>query len=216
MRIVLMENKKHYATIEVRWFLSQEPKVILDWFGAKGKTFKNKWDRSDFYAALNGNPNLSLKIREGRLELKTLIQTLGAHDFADNCIGVIEKWTKWEIELKPGIDRLNDIFKDEKSFIEIRKERLLVMYADQKNLIEEVDENQNIQEGCRVELTRIGIDQQIFISFGFEAFGSEPHMTKTFKLVTQEIFAEMKNTNLSEMYSFSYPFFIANTSLFKD
>jgi hypothetical protein len=55
---------------ELRWFTKKECIVVENWFKRKRKTFNNTWQRSDFYLHVDGYPNLSFKIREGRAEIK--------------------------------------------------------------------------------------------------------------------------------------------------
>lgn len=187
---------------ELRWVSNVKFHDVEHWFSHHGKAFINEWQRSDFYIHLDGYDKLSFKIREGKAEIKILTDS-STLKVSDMCSGIIEHWVKWSNPLKEHLTA-EQIFADKKQLIELKKERLLITYSINNNNISIV--NDNVHEGCQVELARLSVYNQQFYSFGFEAFGSDDQRTKHLKAVTAIVFQEANiKTELSVTNSYNYP-----------
>src|SRR6266545_6311132 len=115
-------------SIETRWFLPGGISGIVTWFEKAGEIFLGNWERSDFYLKTAGQSNFSFKIREGKSEIKLLIESLGVIPFGNGYAGITEKWVKWSTPLKKELMYPAQIFEEPGSFIEVKKERLLCKF----------------------------------------------------------------------------------------
>jgi hypothetical protein len=188
---------------ELRWFSQEKFTDVEYWFKQHEKKFKNEWQRSDFYIHLDGYTKLSFKIREGKAEIKTCIDNSSIFKISDTCSGVAEHWIKWSKSLSRNL-QAEQILEDKNQLIELKKERLLVTYATRNNNV--VIVNESVDEGCQVELTRLSINNHLYYSFGFEAFGANEKQIDYLKSVTALVCrAACDKTTLSVTDSYSYP-----------
>src|SRR5438093_13146168 len=82
------------TTAEVRWFFEgQVPDEIEQWFCRSNLALKAA-PREDHYLLFPAVLGLGLKLREGRLEVKTLIKTLGVRSFTADVAGTVQVWKK--------------------------------------------------------------------------------------------------------------------------
>jgi hypothetical protein len=206
-----------YPSIEIRWFFKRVPPEILKWFDSHFSWNDNsdifqlasKNERWDKYLMLDGYPKLSIKIHEGKIEVKTQDDSWSEARSANMTFGVIEKWIKWEVELKQKLIKPEDIFQTPKKFVAVKKSRLLVKYSIVNGRPEVIDgESENISEGCQVELTKIQIAKDTNYSFAFESFGEENTIYQNFEKVFEKVFKEMGSAKLSAKDSYSYPVFL--------
>src|SRR2546427_265985 len=83
-----------FTTAEVRWFFEGPvPDEIEQWFCRSNLALKAA-PREDHYLLFPAVLGLGLKLREGRLEVKTLIKTLGVRSFTADVAGTVEVWKK--------------------------------------------------------------------------------------------------------------------------
>jgi hypothetical protein len=194
-------------SIELRWFSMENFSDVEHWFKRHGKAFKNVWERSDFYVHLDGYTKLSFKIREGKAEIKSLIES-SPLKVSDTCSGIVEHWIKWSKSLKDNLTA-EQMFKDEKQLIELKKERMLVTYSiNNKNIM---IVNESVNEGCQVELTRLSIHNRLYHSFAFEAFGSDANRLNNLKDAIEFVFQQANMKSMPSLNdSYSYPELISN------
>ena len=209
-----------YPSIEVRWFFQQEPTLILNQLNALVATaeannndtlkFKEHWERSDYYLAVNGFPKMSYKIREGKSEIKVLDESFGVRKFAQSAEGIVEKWIKWSPALKDPHATPADIFRNPELFLEIKKERLLLKYEiTPERRISKVDPRRNdLKNGCQVELTKIEYNREVYFSFGLEALGEDSLLMDNFNIVTEMTFKKINDARLKVGNSYGYPTFL--------
>src|SRR2546422_3121611 len=82
------------TTAEVRWFFEgQVPDEIEQWFCRSNLALKAA-PREDHYLLFPAVLGLGLKMREGRLEVKSLIKTLGVRSFTADVAGKDRKSTR--------------------------------------------------------------------------------------------------------------------------
>jgi hypothetical protein len=193
---------------EIRWFSTERFTDVERWFKDQGKQFKNQWQQSDFYVRLDGYPKLSFKIREGKAEIKTLVNEPAVIKISNTCSGIVEHWIKWSKPLS-GHLTATQIFDDKNVLIELKKERLLITYSINEGGINIANDYAN--EGCQVELTRLSIENQLYYSFAFEAFGSDDRRTSYLNTITTLVLGEFDaNTKLSTNDSYGYPVLLSN------
>src|SRR2546428_8912820 len=81
-----------FTTAEVRWFFEGPvPDEIEQWLCRSNLTLKAA-TREDHYLLFPAVLGLGLKLREGRLEVKTLIKTLGVRSFTADVAGTVPVW----------------------------------------------------------------------------------------------------------------------------
>ena len=157
-----------YRSLEVRWFSSVPVAEPQRWFKSHGLALKGNWDRSDRYL-LNRSSLFSVKLREGRLEVKirTGTSALSGQEFK------ADFWQKWSYALKDEGTFLGDQI-DIREYADVSKERLL-LYTSTENPV--FTETTNASSACQIEYSRILLKDKEYYSFGMEAFGpDEPKM----------------------------------------
>src|SRR5439155_585332 len=95
------------TTAEVRWFFEgQVPDEIEQWFCRSNLALKAA-PREDHYLLFPAVLGLGLKMREGRLEVKSLIKTLGVRSFTADVAGNVQVWEK-EADGEPAATSIQD------------------------------------------------------------------------------------------------------------
>jgi len=205
---------------ETRWILSaNEMNIAEKWFLNFGEKFseKNDFPRQDYYLKTNSK-TLGIKIREpkkdgngnviAKLELKTLVQDLGAYKFDNQNIGTVNNWVKYSFDLDSKtnpLDVLQNVVSKEitMDWILIEKDRLLVKFdLDNKKI---VSGKEMINNGAGIELTKFLLENKVYYSLGIEAFGDKESIEKTFFNTMQFLFNSMKISSLLNENSKSYP-----------
>src|SRR3989442_14661424 len=83
-----------FTTAEVRWFFEGPvPDEIEQWFCRSNLALKAA-PREDHYLLFPAVLGLGLKMREGRVEVKSLIKTLGVRSFTADVAGNGQVWKK--------------------------------------------------------------------------------------------------------------------------
>jgi hypothetical protein len=192
---------------EVRWFLSSVPDEITTFFNVEASSrFSFEEERIDYYLDMDAYPNLSYKLRSGKLEIKTLSENLGVYNFGPSVSGNVEKWIKWSSLLKSDLKTTNQVFDSGVSFFEMKKQRVMIKFALQDNgLLRKADkEESDLAAGCQVELTKIELSDRSLYSLGLESFGDDDLLVSTLLTTANKVFSEIKST-LSKKDSYSYP-----------
>lgn len=182
-----------FTTYEIRWFFDRAErgeKAIEEWFGhitltpKSGSEYKSaiaeSEQRVDFYIAIPAINGLSIKLREGKIEIKQrLPDDLDKFDAP----GKVERWQKWSINMKGDKDLAEKIVGDKKfDWITVPKERFGFKYRfDGNNEFKEVNINEHIPEGCQVEYTHFQVNDKKYYTFGFEAFSETNNEKQNFQ-----------------------------------
>jgi len=212
---------------ELRWFLSDDKMApIAAWFtslpGSPRLGDGLSFPRQDYYLKMPGVDNIGIKIREPKkdkdsgkikslLEVKRLISEKESIKFHNNNHGYSGKWQKLSYELT---DTGNDLLlinpmiaSSDSNWIRVDKDRLLVNYDAKNKLI--VEGNNEVEEGCGIELVKIKIVNSVYYSFGLEAFSkSGKELDKNFYECCDVAIAQVGVSGLGPDYSFSYPEFL--------
>ena len=195
-----MSNLFHSA--EIRWFTREREPMASIFEGicsAFGQPFKFMPERTDHY--LNtGLDSTGVKIREGNHEIKVKRED----DTLINDIGRIENWSKWSSGEELNI--LNTINESHlKDWIPVRKKRALLVFeiTKKKDVIPTAD---YVDDGCGVEFTSIVIGNELYYTFGLEAFATNNSETENLVRVWQHL--NLRKEYFNTAYCMSYPEFL--------
>lgn len=182
-----------YKTKEIRWFFKNHNPSIENWFQNKGLSFVTSKPRTDRYLPLPDQENLSVKLREEKLEVKKREQPASEGKIAA-AEGMFEDWVKWCFPVDT---------KEETHWLAVKKNRLAIKITkDHKQYIfASVDDLPPF--GCQVDYVKLLIKNQTWHTVGFEWFGDH-HMTLDANIVIDIVEAE----ELNKKNSMSYPQFL--------
>lgn len=165
-----------YNSKEIRWFSRGIDGHLIDWFGAKGLLFATTDARTDFYMPLPDRVDMSIKLREGNIEVKQRTGVPSAGSLMAGAKGYFEDWVKWSFNADKS-DRLCREIADERKYDwwELYKERIGVkvgLDGTGQPIVGSLKDR--LPFGCQVEYTRLlinGTDE--WFTFALEWFGSE-------------------------------------------
>jgi hypothetical protein len=201
---------------EVRWFFDHAEPILEQWFANKGIPFHKDFPRTDFYLALEDKNDLSIKLRQGNIEVKQLVKSTNASEF--NIPGDVQCWQKWSFRVEKEDDLAKQIITGKKFYwIEMPKDRLGIKYKfDDGEDGKEVSIDERIHEGCQVEYTRFQVKGKVYYTFNFEAFSESNLEKRNFQRGVELAFKELNmKTKLTAKDSMGYPEFIENNCLKK-
>jgi hypothetical protein len=198
-------------TSEIRWFYQGEiPEIVLDWYDDCPGEKVDEPERTDRYF-VGASPEVGIKIREGRLELKRLIDRTETIAMARVHTAYQEEWRKWSFRLAvnndgswAGIDSTLD-------WIDVSKLRSLRFYQPTAAGIL-VPKETAMSEGCQLELSRIQSKDQRWWSLGFESTGDVNRRQKSMHLVARNLLKSLRGVDLQGEDCFGYPRWIAKMS----
>jgi hypothetical protein len=151
-------------TMEVRWFCRQRPFDPLAVFGA---AFRPEC-RTDWYARIDGI-RTGIKLRDGRLEAKLRMETLGERVFG-SVVGQVERWTKWSGIVSQSHGPSDEVLRNA-GWVAVEKRRYLQCFeldSSPPRLVPQPSPN-----GCDFELTEIRVCGETWWTVGFESTGPE-------------------------------------------
>jgi hypothetical protein len=203
-----------YHSTEVRWFFEGRlPGDMRLWFEAGGPA-KTEPQRTDEYLFLPGCVTTSIKLRDGRFEVKALTQPPGSVTYRHGIGGLRDAWVKWSSARIDNDTSSRLAGRAEDRWISVSKlRRLRLVSLEGEEPVEVAPDHGWLSGGCQVELTVIEAwsrtqgrsEAAPWWSLSFEAFGDEMTMQDGLDLVIDEIFKEPPPVNLSREASFSYP-----------
>lgn len=192
------------TSAEVRWFFEGPvPDEMERWF-CRGGLLDKAPPREDHYLLFPAPLGLNIKLREGRLEVKSLVGAPGLRTFATDIAGHIELWEK-----RTGGDAAVAEFEKLRAssphlWIAVGKERTLRTFSLEGDSMQEVAAGKVfLATGCNVELTTVTVEGAACWSFGFEAYGEPSRVDAHMQKVAVHIFADSHRP--------SYPFPAANS-----
>ena len=196
------------TSVEVRWFFEGPiPDEMEKWF-CRGGLLNKAAPREDHYVLFPAPLGLNVKLREGRLEIKSLVKALGARSFAADVSGNVQMWEK-----RSGGDAAFKEFERLRTsspdlWIAVTKERTLRKFSPGGDSIKEVAASTVfLSNGCNVELTKITVKGSDSWSLAFEAYGDsarvEEHLQRTTALVLSD--KRRPRNPLAIANSHSYP-----------
>ena len=215
-----------FASREIRWFFEGPLSDFLaleDWF-CRCAPFQKaddagtpKWqprraDEPDVYLLLPGQEDMGIKWREGLLQIKGLVESLGQREFLARHVGTVERWIKWSYRELP--EGYADLFASPAVEIvavhKVRALRLLDLAPDRPI---EVSPDTWLDVGMTVELTRIVVGDRDYCSLGFEAFPDPVIAPAIFDDTVAAFLYELAEPLLGGAQSMSYPAWLHNLSV---
>ncbi|NJL36918.1 MAG: hypothetical protein HC899_09210 [Leptolyngbyaceae cyanobacterium SM1_4_3] len=187
--------------------------AVKDWFIAtRNQVVAPSEAREDRYLQLSGYDFLNLKLRHGNLELKLRLKQLSKLQVGERWMGQVEVWQKWSLEDFPG--HLNLADSDlEGTWISVRKVRSQQQYQtflDQPP--KAVSLEQQPDQGCRVELTELEVQDAVWWSLAFEAFGDPDQQFNQLQAVAEQL-SDPLAPILDLQHSYAYPKWLLNLKL---
>ncbi len=200
-------------TYELRWFYpGRIPEDIQNWFEQYCliDSPSPPEERSDLYLYLPECEFLGIKLREGRLEVKWRQAELGIVRFGESVEGKVEKWGKWLCcdptgeSFQPSQVLANPLW------LSVEKVRYSQIYQVTPEFSPQpVFSDENIDNGCSIELTQLVIQNHTWWSLAFEAFGEDAHLMDNLQATANWVFHPDGGAKLITTDSFAYPSWIA-------
>ena len=157
---------------------------------------------------------MNVKWREGLLQIKGRITTVGPATFCDRHDGVVERWIKWSYAGLPGPCRA--LFEPgARRTIGISKTRAvrLIDLDDGITGAVEVDIKTWLDRGVAAEITDLEIDGNAYCTLGFEAFPDAAITADVFDDVVSAFLDTLDEPALRAEQSMSYPAWLLGLSI---
>ncbi|MBD2777651.1 hypothetical protein [Iningainema tapete] len=196
-------------TYELRWFYpGSVPEDIKLWFeqNCLANSQQQAEERSDVYLFSPECDFLGIKLRQGRLEVKWRTKELGVVSFSEFVEGKVEKWGKWLC-----CDSTEESFQPSQvlgnpTWIKVDKIRSSQLYQVLPNsLPQPVSADEDIKNGCSVELTNLMIRENHWWSLAFEARGEDDRLMDNLLTTTKLVFNNYCGFKLLALNSYAYP-----------
>ena len=199
-----------YPTAEVRWFQpGQVPQPVEAWFRQREPASRAEPVRVDRYLQPPGGGGLNVKFREGRLEIKRRLAPGRQIRFAQDAVGLVERWRKWGFAIRDTAELDHGHIPTTSDWVDVRKARLLKTYGLRGR---DVVSGRTSAGGCEMELTRVETHGQAWWTLALEAFGDEATLLETLVAVAKEVLAAPCPVILRPEESFGYASWLATLS----
>lgn len=212
-----------FASHEVRWFFeggASQHETLKRWFEAVAPIPRNpdvgppSWksrldDQPDVYLIVPGSDNMGIKWREGELQIKGCISSLGTQVFCGRHQGAIERWVKWSYASIPFA--YQSLFFSEKEdglvTVPVRKTRALrkVRIDTLTGQPQEVGSETIVDRGIGFEFTDLEVGGKAYCSLAFEAYPDDSAIDAAFTRVVEAFLDGLVETDLTSVQSHSYP-----------
>lgn len=220
----MMAKTVPLASHEVRWFFEgkvNQHEALKRWFetitpiqkspGVGPPVWKGRLDdQPDLYLLVPGSDDMGIKWREGVLQIKGRVSSLGTQVFCGRHHGQVERWMKWSYENTPTPyhQRLFVAGKETGLVIaSVRKTRALrtVRLDSLTGKAQEVDVKTFIDRGLLLELTDLEVAGKTYCSLAFEAFPDDSAMHAAFTQTVEAFVGGLTEFDLIAANSRSYP-----------
>lgn len=216
------------ASHEVRWFFEgsvNQQLPLKHWFetvtpvprqdGLPRPEWKGRQgDQPDLYLLIPGSTDLGIKWREGELQIKGRVASLGPQVFAGRHQGAVERWIKWSYPDLPEPWRRLFVTAGENGLISVavRKLRALRKLGLDwfTGAAHEVAPDALVDRGVAIELTDLECNGKAYCSLAFEAFPDDSGMHLAFTEAVGR-FLDGWETDLPLTRSLSYPAWLLQT-----
>ena len=199
-----------YATAEVRWFYrGQLPEAVRAWFEARGSRMAYQAPRRDRYLGLPGD-SLSIKLREGRVEIKLRQQQGEFLRLHPEVTGILERWQKWSFDVADPGAAVPGILATDPLWRAIDKHRGVARYrvAGSEPPVAVAPDVYPVQ-GCEVELVELYAGVQPWWSLCFEAFGQGRALPTALLATARQFLGGAEPPHLAAGDSCGYPAWLA-------
>ena len=205
---------------EVRWFFHRErlgsstygpspPMDVLEWFflGCKREWEPSK--RIDMYLHLPGCETTSVKLREGKFEIKASRGSSETVNYSHSVSGRSDAWCKWSYGKEAVGPWYEALLQESYGWIEVTKWRILRKFSLDETRPKEVGVDERPRQGCDVELTVIRANESYWWTLGLEAFGPADVVRENLRLGSDHFFAtEKPPIPLDTTHSCAYPIWL--------
>jgi hypothetical protein len=208
------------ASHEVRWFFAgntDQHTSLKRWFETVASVPKDpevgppvwKDDRTDIYLLVPGSDDMGIKWREGELQIKGRVSSLGTQVFCGRHYGKIERWMKWSYAKPP--DAYQQLFVRGKEMgvvtTSVQKTRALrkVRLDTLTGRAQEVDPKKFVDRGLGFELTDLEVAGKAYCSLAFEAFPNDSAIDAAFTQAIEAFLNRLTELDLMAAHSQSYP-----------
>ncbi|MBN1660201.1 MAG: hypothetical protein JXA93_17510 [Anaerolineae bacterium] len=203
-----------YPTAEVRWFWPGEiPPAVLGWLAGWPVPSESQPARVDYYARLPAGmrETASMKLREGRLEVKWRHEECGLVRLAPDVLGALEFWRKRIfLSSEAGDARVTSLAVGADSIAVEKVRRLARFWVADDGQVMVVALPELGPSACEFEVTTVQAMEQVWWTACFEAVGAaEAVLEATLLRVAAHVLAEPHPLTLSAEYSLSYPQWLA-------
>jgi hypothetical protein len=214
------------ASHEVRWFFEgtiQQHASLRQWFettaplpkrpGVRPPLWQGRLDdEPDIYLLVPGSQDMGIKWREGELQMKGRVSSLGIQVFSGRHQGVVERWIKWSYAHMPASYHRLFVAGKETGLVtaSVRKTRALrkVRLDTLTGKAEEVEAQTFVDRGLGCELTELEVAGQAYCSLAFEAFPNDSAMDAAFTEAVEAFVDGLTACDLTVTHSQSYPAFL--------
>lgn len=214
------------ASHEVRWFLegkASQHESLKRWFETTAPIQKSPgvgppvWkgrldDQPDVYLLVPGSDDMGIKWREGELQVKGRVSSLGRQVFCGRHQGEVERWVKWSYANTPAAYRRLFVAGKETGLVTaaVRKIRALrkVRLDTLTGKAQEVDPRTFVDRGLGFELTDLEVAEKAYCSLAFEAFPDDSAMDAAFTKAVEAFVDGLTAFDLTAAHSQSYPAFL--------
>lgn len=214
-----------FASHEVRWFFEgqvNQHQALKHWFetvagipktsGVSPPIWKGRLDEEpDIYLLIPGSDDMGIKWREGELQIKGRVSSLGTQVFCGRHQGNIERWMKWSYQDPNRLAAYKQLFMAKKETglltVPVQKTRALrkVRLDTMTGKAQEVDAQSFVDRGLGFELTDLEVAGRAYCSLAFEAFPNDSAMDAAFTQAIQVFLDGLKELDLAAACSQSYP-----------
>ncbi|HEX3009845.1 MAG TPA: hypothetical protein VHO90_19740 [Bacteroidales bacterium] len=201
-------------TIEIRWFFKGiVSNDVLQFFKDRKVIFQEEQPRTDWYM-LNLGKTASIKVRNGNLEVKQLLESIDNALSAFGVEGNAEMWSKYSLALKEEGESRTIIQGQDPHWIEVAKKRSVAKYEVKSDrMVFAIPADSFPGEGCSLEICFIKARKLDFWTLCFEASGSEDKIRNNLEAVVRLLFNNSRLPLLNTGNSYGYPEFLAKISL---
>jgi hypothetical protein len=194
-------------TTEVRWFhQGSVPPEFVTWFHGGVWRPTEATARTDYYLHLADGDGLGIKLRQGQLQIKQRHKVHGLVRLHQQAVGKVESWRKWSFGLTRPTDQVTSSLTPVSTWVGVRKQRQLLKWQIMHQAsFKAVPVDEQPEEGCGLELTRIDVGGQRWWSIGIEAFGQAASLYENLILTARHTLGSSAPPTLSAEASFGYP-----------
>jgi hypothetical protein len=147
---------------------------------------------------------MSIKVREGRLEVKRRYGNVETIELCPEARGQLESWRKWSIDLG-NVERLPASVPTD-TWIPVTKRRRLCAFRKLSGRWRPVSfDLVSFDGGCEMEMTTLRVGSQGWWTLAFEAFGPAKGNRAALLSLSTQIFSSLDPPDLSTPDSYGYP-----------
>ncbi len=164
-------------SLEARWFGSGAPSAELEtWFAQRASSFGIEATRSqartDRYLVLRGCPQVGLKLRGGKLEVKAQRGPGISVELHAGLHARLEAWTKWSAAGSAVSPLVSALGAGSPSWISCAKSRALFACEVAGGSLIPNPEQRHVRSGGAAELTTLEVAGATHWTFAIELFGA--------------------------------------------